>query len=122
MANPMSAIAPVAIHSFLEQRVPSVMFAAPTTASDAYAIKRLRIGPPNSTSTSIAKEPNAANVATCGLPITLSANANTAGITIAARAALRSATNPGSRIRSADCHVGTRTENVTRSAQCECGE
>jgi hypothetical protein len=51
----------------------------------------LRIGPVKSTSTSIAKEPKAAKVAVCGFPITLSANAKTAGMTMAARAALRRA-------------------------------
>ena len=44
-----------------------------------------------STSNSIANEPNAANVAMIGLPITLSPSANIAGITIAALAARRSA-------------------------------
>ena len=56
---------------------------APATASAACACSRSRIGPAKSTSSSIANEPNAANVATVGLPITLSPRANIAGITSA---------------------------------------
>jgi len=53
-----------------------------------------------STSSSIANEPNAANVASWGLPITLSPSANMAGMTIAVLPARRSATRPRSRSRS----------------------
>ena len=52
------------------------------------------MGPPKSTRSSIAKDPNAANVATCGLPMTLLPKANMAGMIIAARAARRSAAKP----------------------------
>src|SRR2546421_5966679 len=61
---------------------------APTHPSPRYARKRVRGGPPNSTNTSIANDPNAAKIDVCGCPITLSASAKTAGMTIAARAAL----------------------------------
>ena len=91
VAKPTAAIAPVASHGLREQRVPSVMNAAPTHPSPRYATKRVRGGPPNSASTSIANDPKAAKIEVCGCPITLSANANTAGMTIAARAALFSA-------------------------------
>jgi hypothetical protein len=59
-------------------------------------VNRLRGGPPNEASTSMANDPNAANSAACGSAITWSANAKTAGITIAARAALFSEARPGS--------------------------
>ena len=48
-----------------------------------------------STNTSRAKEPNAARSDVCGFAITLSANAKTAGMTIAARAALFNAARSG---------------------------
>ena len=47
--------------------------------------------PPKDTSTSVAKPPKAANIATWRLPSTWSANANTPGTTIAARTARRAA-------------------------------
>ncbi len=62
-------------------------------------MNRLRGGPLNEARTSIANDPNAANSAVCGWPITWSANAKTAGITMAARAALFSETRPGSLMR-----------------------
>ena len=71
--------------------MPSVMKVAPTHPSPRYARKRVRGGPRNSASTSIANDPKAAKIEVCGCPITLSANAKTAGMTIAARAALFSA-------------------------------
>jgi hypothetical protein len=49
------------------------------------------IEPVKSTSSSIAKDPNAANVASTGLLSTLSPSANVAGMISAARAARRSA-------------------------------
>ena len=55
------------------------------------------MGPPKSTRSSIAKDPNAANVASCGLPMTLSPKANMAGMMIAVRVARRSAAKPRSR-------------------------
>src|SRR4051812_28801010 len=61
----------------------------------------MRHGPPKSTSTSIEMPPNAATSVVCGCPMTPSANAKTAGTTIAARAALFKANRPGSEIRSA---------------------
>jgi hypothetical protein len=63
----------------------------PTHASPRYARKRVRDGPPSWISTSIANDPKAAKIDVCGFPIALSASAKTAGITIAARAALFSA-------------------------------
>ncbi len=104
MAKPITPIAAAASHASFEQSVPIAMFAAPANASATYAVTRLRVGPLNSTRTSIANDPKAANVATCASPITLSANANTDGITIAARTALRNDTQPGSRMRIADRH------------------
>src|SRR5437764_6770282 len=71
------------------------MNAAPTHARLTYASRRLRHGPPNSPSTSIANDPKAAKIDVCGCAITLSASAKTAGITIAARAALFSAARSG---------------------------
>ncbi len=68
-----------------EHNVAIVMNAAPTTASEAYATSRRRSGPPKSASSSTEKLPIDANVATFGLPMTLSAKANRPGMTIAAR-------------------------------------
>src|SRR5258705_3779083 len=58
-------------------------------------MRRLRGGPLNSANTSNANEPNAAMIDVCGCWITLSANAKTSGMTIAARAALFSAARFG---------------------------
>jgi hypothetical protein len=65
--------------------------------------------PVNSTRTSSANEPKAAKSEVCGCPITLSAKANTAGMTIAARAALLTATLCPTAL---DC----RRRNLMRSA------
>jgi len=92
VAKPTTAIAPAASQACREQSVPSVMKATPTHASARYATRRVRGGPVNSTRTSSANEPKAAKSEVCGCPITLSAKANTAGMTIAARAALLTAT------------------------------
>jgi hypothetical protein len=83
---------------------------APTQANPTYAKRRVRHGPPNSVSTRIAKAPKAAKIEVCGCPITLSASAKTAGMTIAARAALLSA----ARSATADDDTGGResAENV----------
>src|SRR5580693_10233868 len=62
-------------------------------------MNRLRGAPLNEARTSIANDPNAANSAVCGWRITWSANAKTAGITMAARAALFSEARPGSSTR-----------------------
>jgi hypothetical protein len=70
------------------------------TASAACASSRARIGPLKSTSSSIANEPKTAKMASVGLAITSLPSANIAGMTIAARAARRSAANPRSRSRS----------------------
>ena len=109
VAKPTTAIAPAASQACREQSVPSVMKAAPTHASARYATRRVRGGPVNSTSTSSANEPKAAKIDVCGCPITLSANANTAGMTIAARAALFSAALSPTAL---DC----RRRNLMRSA------
>ena len=74
--------------------------AAPTTISDTWAASRSRSRPPNATKSSIARDPNAANVATVALPMTFSLSAKMAGMTIAARPARRSADRPASRERS----------------------
>src|SRR5438552_18655214 len=71
------------------------MNAAPAHASPKYATRRARGGPPNSTNTRTANEPKAARSEVCGCWMTLSASAKTAGITIAARAALFSAARSG---------------------------
>ena len=55
----------------------------------------------------MANEPNAANVARLGLPITLSPNANVAGMTSAVRPDRRSAARPRSRARSQSSAAGT---------------
>ena len=90
-ANATSAIATAATGVDCDASVPTHTKTPPTRASEACARRRSRIGPPKSTSSSIANEPNTANVASVGLPITLSPRANIAGITIAARPARRSA-------------------------------
>src|SRR5439155_12630059 len=59
-------------------------------------MNRARREPPKSASTSIANDPNAAKVAVWGSWIALSATAKTAGMTIAARAALLSELRSGS--------------------------
>ena len=95
--KPTTAIAEAASHAAPDASVPVQTTTAPTTARAACACSRSRIGPLKSTSSSIAKDPNAANVATSPLPITLSPRANMAGITIAVRPARRSAARPRSR-------------------------
>ena len=61
--------------------VASEMSTPQATASAAWARSRSRIGPRKSTSSNIANDPNAANVATSGLPITSPPSANIAGMT-----------------------------------------
>ena len=95
--NPATAIATAASHAVREASVARQTNTPPVTASAACAWSRSVIGPPKSARSSIAKDPNAANVATCGLPMTLSPTANMAGMIIAARAARRSAAKPRSR-------------------------
>ncbi len=101
--KPTSPIASAPSQAEREQTVPTQTNTAPASASPTCAWSRSRIGPPKSTSNSIANEPNAANVATAGLPITSSPSANMAGMTKAARPARRNAANPGSRPRSHPC-------------------
>src|SRR2546430_4635034 len=84
-------MAPAARAAFREQIVPRVMKAAPTPASARYANRRARHGPRISVSTRMANDPKAAKSDVCGWPMTLSAKANTAGMTIAARAPLLTA-------------------------------
>jgi hypothetical protein len=86
---------PAASQAFREQRVPRVMYNAPIQPSPRYASRRARVEPPNSTNRRNANEPNAAKIDVCGCWMTLSANANTAGMTIAARPALFSAARSG---------------------------
>ncbi len=90
-ANPTAAIAVAASHGSREAAVATQIKMAPAMASDACACSRCDIGPLKSTSSSIAKEPNAANVATSALPMTLSPSANRAGMTIAVLQARRRA-------------------------------
>ena len=81
--NATSAIAIAASQAEREASVPRHTNTPPVTASAACARSRARIGPAKSTSSSIANEPNAANVANAGLPITRSPSANIAGMTSA---------------------------------------
>ena len=92
--NATSAIAIAASHAEREASVPRHTNTPPATASAACACSRSRIGPGKSTSSSIANEPKAANVANAGLPITRSPSANIAGMTSAARPARRSGGEP----------------------------
>ena len=75
------------------------------------------MGPPKSTRSSIAKDPNAANVASCGLPMTLLPKANRAGMIIAVRVARRSAAKPRSRWPShrRGCKCGGRISGMCES-------
>jgi hypothetical protein len=95
--KPTTAIATTASQTASEASVPSVTRTSPVSASAACACSRSRSGPLKSASSSIANEPNAANVARIGLAITSSPSANIAGITIAARPARRSAAKSRSR-------------------------
>ena len=98
--NPTIAIASAAVQAEREASVPMQTNAAPVAASAVCACSRERIGPPKSTSSSIANAPIAAKIDTVGLPITWEPSANSAGITSAARPARRSADSPGSCARS----------------------
>ena len=115
--NPTTAIATAASHAFCEASVARQTNTPPVTASAACAWSRSAIGPPKSTRSSIAKDPNAANVATCGLPMTLSPKANMAGMMIAARVARRSAAKPRSRWPShrRGCKCGGRISGMCES-------
>src|SRR5262245_51975821 len=103
--NPTTVIAVVATQTEFDASVPRHHNTAPAGTSASCERNRSTIVPEKSTSRTIANDPNAANVATAGFPITLSPIANIAGTTTAPRAALRSPTNPGSRART---HATTR--------------
>ena len=95
--NPTTAIATAASHAFCETSVARQTNTPPVTASAAWAWSRSAIGPPKSGQEQHREDPNAANVASCGLPMTLSPRANMAGMMIAARVARRSAAKSRSR-------------------------
>src|SRR5271163_1740905 len=88
---PTTAIVTAASQAVWETNVPRQINAQHATTSVAWLRRRSSIGPRKSTITSIANDPNAANNAVVASPITSSQNAKTAGITIAARPARRSA-------------------------------
>ena len=90
-ANPTTAIEQAATAVDREASVPRPMSTQHITPRPAWASRRSRIGPVKSTSSSMAKAPKAAKVATPGLAITLSPMANIAGMTIAVRPARRRA-------------------------------
>ena len=104
-ANATSPIETAASSVEREHSVPTQMNAAPTAARASWAWSRSRIGPPNSTSRIMANEPNAANVAIWGSPMTSLPSAKTGGMTTAARVARRTAANAGSCAR---IHCSTR--------------
>ena len=110
--KPTAAIAAPASHAEREASVPRHTNTAPTPANDACASRRSLIGPPKSTRTSEANEPNAANTATIGFEITLSAKANRSGIRISARPARRSAASPGSCARYHAANRSTLARNA----------
>ncbi len=95
-----------------EHSVPRQTKHAPTAASASWACRRSRIGPPNSTSRIMANEPNAANVAIWGSPMTSVPSAKTGGMTTAALVARRSAASAGSCVR---IHCSTRMRREDRS-------
>ena len=104
-----TAIAIAASQGSRDARVPTQTRTPPVRASVACDCSRSRIGPLKSTSTSVANDPNAANVATLRLPMTRSPSANREGMTIAARAARRSAARSRSRVRSQRTNDATVT-------------
>ena len=116
--NATTAIAMAASHTVCEASVARQTNTPPVTASAACAWSRSAMGPPKSARSSIAKDPNAAYVATCGLPMTLSPTANMAGMIIAARAARRSAAKPRSRWPSqrSGCKCASRVSGMCEPA------
>jgi hypothetical protein len=104
--NATSAIPAAASQALRLASVPRQMNAPHVKARAACACSRSRIGPLKSTSSSIANEPKAANVATSGFPIHLSPMAKSDGMTIAVRVARRSAPKPRSRLANhcTGCH------------------
>ena len=99
-AKPTTNIPIAASQTARAARVPRQTKTAPTAISDTCAASRSRIAPPKATNSSIASDPNAANVASVASPMTFSPSASMAGMTIAARPARRSAARPASRDRS----------------------
>ena len=95
-ANAISAMAAAANHVVRDTSVARQISPAHPPPSAAWFKRRSPIGPEKSASNSIANEPNAANVARVGLPITLSLSANIAGMISAVRVARRNARYPGS--------------------------
>ena len=95
--KPTTSIAAAASHAFLEPSVAGAMSTHPIATRKLCAASRSPSVPPKSASSSIANEPNAANVATSGFPMTWDPTANSAGMTIAVRAARRVARKPPSR-------------------------
>ncbi len=95
--KPTTSIATAASHAVLETSVAGAMSTHPIATRKLCAASRSPSVPPKSASRSIANEPNAANVATSALPITWDPTANSAGMTIAVRAARRVARRPPSR-------------------------
>ena len=94
--NPTTAIAQAAAAALPEHTVPSAISGKPRPASVRYAVRRLTGEPSKSARTRIENDPNAEKMVVCGSPITLSANANTPGMKMAARAALLSEARSGS--------------------------
>ena len=116
--NPTTAIATAANHAVCEASVARQTNTPPTMASAACAWSRSAIGPPKSTRSSIANDPNAANVANCGLPMTLSPKANMDGMMIAALVARRSAAKSRSRWPShrTGCTCASRISGMCESS------
>jgi hypothetical protein len=110
--NATTAIAAAASQGLRDASVPVQTSAPPATARAACACRRSRMGPPKSTSNSIANEPNAAKVASSGLSSPLSPMAKSAGMMIAVRAARRSTAYPRSWVASHASGFGTCRESL----------
>ena len=91
IATPIAPIAATAATSERETSVPRQVMTAPTTTSAAWDSARSRSVPRKSTSSSVEIDPNAANVAIVGLPITFRHSAKDPGMRIAPRTARRRA-------------------------------
>ena len=101
-AKPTTAIVTAARTGWRDTTVASATSRAPSTASQATPWTRSARDPLRSTSSSRANDPNAAKVATSASCTTRAPNAKSSGMTIATRAARRSARRPGSCRRSQD--------------------
>ena len=88
-----------AIQAEPDASVPIVISTTPAAIRLICACSRSVIEPVKSTNSTIAIDPNEAKIPITGFPITSDANANNAGITIAARAARRVADSPASLAR-----------------------